>query len=173
MAFKGRGRSVNRGELAEVFGVSLPTITAWVRKGCPFIKRGGRAKPWEFNTSDVSEWLRDEARAESEPDEALDENQLKLRKMAADAAHAELDLAVARRKVAPIDEFERARAMENAVIRANVMNVPSRVVSQLIGETSEARFKEVLSGELVQALETAADADVELDDEEGDDSGDG
>lgn len=173
MAFKGKGKAVNRGELAEVFGASLNTVTGWVRSGCPFVQRGSQGKPWKFNTRDVSEWLRDEARAESEADGPLDENQLKLRKMAADAAHAELDLAVARRKVAPIDEFERARAMENAVIRANVMNVPSRVVSQLIGETSEARFKEVLSGELVQALETAADADVELDDEEGDDSGDG
>jgi phage terminase Nu1 subunit (DNA packaging protein) len=73
--------------------------------------------------------------------------------------------------VAPIDEFERARALENATVRANVMNVPSRAVSQLIGETDEARFKEVLAAELIQALESAAATDIELDDEEGDDGG--
>lgn len=173
MAFKGRGRSVNRSELAEVFGVSLPTITSWVRKGCPFINRGSKAKPWEFNTRDVSEWLRDEARAEAEGDGPLDEFELKLRKLAAETSQAELDLATARRQVAPIDEFERARALENATVRANVMNVPSRVVSQLIGETNEGRFKEVLSAELVQALESAAEADIELEEEEGTDDGDG
>lgn len=56
--------------------------------------------------------------------------------------------------------------MQSAVIRANIMNVPSRVVSQLIGETDESRFKDVLSAELMQALEAAADADIDLDPDE-------
>ncbi len=61
--------------------------------------------------------------------------------------------------------------MENATIRANVMNVPSRVVSQLIGETDEGRFKELLREELIQALETASESEVDLEGE-GDDDGD-
>ncbi|KAA0014420.1 terminase small subunit [Billgrantia pellis] len=170
MAFKGKGRAVNREELAEVFGVSLNTVSTWVRNGCPFDQRGRQGKPWQFNTRDVSEWLRDQARIEAESDAPLDEFALKLRKLAAETAQAELDLAVARKQVAPIDEFERARALENATVRANVMNVPSRVVSQLIGETDEGRFKEVLSAELVQALESAADAEIELEEEDEDDA---
>lgn len=170
MAFKGKGRAVNREELAEVFGVSLNTVTSWIRGGCPFEQKGRQGKPWRFNTRDVSEWLRDQARLEAEGTAPLDEFELKMRKLAAETSQAELDLATARRLVAPIDEFERARALENATVRANVMNVPSRVVSQLIGETDEARFKEVLAAELVQALESAAESDIELDDEEvGDD----
>lgn len=170
MAFKGKGREVNREELAETFGVSLNTVTSWIRNGCPFAQRGKQGKPWRFNTRDVSEWLREQARIEATGDAPLDEFELKLRKLAAETAQVELDLAVARKQVAPIHEFERARALENATVRANVMNVPGRVVSQLIGETSEARFKDVLRAELVQALESAADADIELD-EEGDDDG--
>lgn len=172
MAFKGKGRAVNREELAEVFGVSLNTVTSWVRRGCPFDQRGKQGRPWRFNTRDVSEWLRDEARAEAESDAPMDEFELKLRKLAAETSQAELDLAVARRQVAPIDEFERARALENATVRANVMNVPSRVVSQLIGETDEARFKEVLRAELIQSLEAAAEADIELEEEEAADGDD-
>lgn len=168
MAFKGKGREVNREELAETFGVSLNTVSSWIRNGCPFEQRGRQGKPWKFNTRDVSEWLREQARLEASGDGPLDEFELKLRKLAAETSQAELDLAVARKQVAPIDEFERARALENATVRANVMNVPGRVVSQLIGETSEARFKEVLQAELVQALESAADADIELDDEDDD-----
>lgn len=168
MAFKGKGRAVNREELAEVFGVSLNTVSTWIRNGCPFDQRGRQGKPWKFNTRDVSEWLRDQAREEAASDKPADEYSLKLRKLAAETAQAELDLAEARRQVAPIEEFERARALENAEVRAGVMNVPSRVVSQLIGETDEGRFKEVLRAELIQALEAAAEAEVELeeDDEE-------
>lgn len=170
MAFKGKGREVNRDELAETFGVSLNTVSSWVRNGCPFEQRGRQGKPWRFNTSDVSEWLREQARLEAAGQAPLDEYELKLRKLAAETAQAELDLATARKQVAPIDEFERARALENATVRANVMNVPSRVVSQLIGETDEARFKAVLSAELIQALEAAAESDIELEEEEIDGS---
>lgn len=166
MAFKGKGRHVNREELAEIFGVSLNTITAWLRNGCPYQEKGRQGKPWRFNTRDVAEWQREQAQIEASGDGPLDEQELKLRKLAAEATQAELDLARDRRQVAPISEFERARAMENATIRANVMNVPGRVVTQLIGETDEARFKEVLAAELVQALESAAESDVDLELEE-------
>lgn len=166
MAFKGKGRKVNREELAEIFGVSLNTVTSWIRNGCPYEEKGRQGKPWKFNTRDVAEWNREQAQLEATGDGPMDETELKLRKMAAEAALNELELAKQRKLVAPIDEFERARAMENATIRANIMNVPSRVVTQLIGETSEGRFKEVLSAELIQALESAADSDVELEPEE-------
>lgn len=166
MAFKGKGRLVNREELAEIFGVSLNTVTSWIRNGCPYEEKGRQGKPWKFNTRDVAEWNREQAQLEATGDGPMDEYELKLRKLAAEAAQAELDLARDRKLVAPIDEFERARAMENAIIRANIMNVPGRVVTQLIGETSEARFKEVLSAELIQALESAADSDVDLEPEE-------
>lgn len=171
MAFKGKGREVNREELAETFGVSLNTVSSWIRKGCPFEQRGRQGKPWRFNTRDVSEWLREQARLEAAGDAPMDEFELKLRKLAAETAQAELDLATARQQVAPIDEFERARALENATVCANVMNVPSRVVSQLIGETDEGRFKEVLRTELIQALEAAAETDIELEEEEAGDDG--
>ncbi|MGQ7247212.1 helix-turn-helix domain-containing protein [Halomonas sp. V046] len=172
MAFKGKGREVNREELAETFGVSLNTISSWVRNGCPFDQKGRQGKPWKFNTRDVSEWLRDQARMEAAGEAPLDEYDLKLRKLAAETAQAELELAAARKQVAPIEEFERARALENATVRANVMNVPSRVVSQLIGETDEGRFKQILAAELIQALEAAADADIELGEGDDDDSAD-
>lgn len=166
MAFKGKGREVNREELAEIFGVSLNTVSSWVRNGCPFEEKGRQGKPWKFNTRDVAEWNREQAQIEATGEGPMDEMELKLRKLAAEAALNELELAKQRKLVAPIDEFERARAMENATLRTNIMNVPSRVVSQLIGETSEARFKEVLAAELIQALESAAESDIELDEED-------
>ena len=170
MAYTGKGKVVNREELAEIEGVSLNTVTTWIRQGCPYLQKGRQGKPWKFNTMDVGEWRIQKAREDATGDQPMDEQELKLRKLAAETNKAELDLAEARQRVAPIEEFERARSMENATIRANVMNVPSRVVSQLIGETDEGRFKELLRTELIQALETAAEADIDLeaDDDDGD-----
>lgn len=47
---------VNRAELATIFEVSLPTVDAWVRKGCPVVERGGRGRDWQFYCPDVFNW---------------------------------------------------------------------------------------------------------------------
>jgi phage terminase Nu1 subunit (DNA packaging protein) len=41
---------VNRTELAEVLGVSMPTITAWLGEGMPYVEGGGKGKPFVFDT---------------------------------------------------------------------------------------------------------------------------
>ncbi len=47
---------VNRAELASIFDISLPTVDAWVRKGCPVVERGGRGREWQFFVPDVFNW---------------------------------------------------------------------------------------------------------------------
>jgi phage terminase Nu1 subunit (DNA packaging protein) len=168
MAYTGKGKVVNREELAEIEGVSLNTITRWIRQGCPYLQKGRQGRPWKFNTMEVREWSIQKAREDATGSKPMNEQELKLRKLSAETNRAELDLAEARQQVAPIEEFERARALENATIRANVMNVSSRVVPQLIGETDESRFKELLRAELIQALETAAEAEIDLEDDDDD-----
>ena len=167
-----KGQVVTRAGLADVFGVSLPTIDSWVRAGCTYIQRGGRGKEWQFNTADVAQWLRDKARDEGRGTAQASEEELKLRKLAAEAEKAELELAKAKGEVAPVREFERATAALMAVIRQNVMQVPGRAVMQLIGCSDETEFKTKLRAELVLALETAAEDDQLLDDDEEQDGDD-
>ncbi|MFH0302903.1 terminase small subunit [Bradyrhizobium sp. 31Argb] len=52
------GKVVNRQELADIFGYSLPTISAWVENGMPVKSHGGRGKQFEFDTEDVLKWLK-------------------------------------------------------------------------------------------------------------------
>ena len=156
-----KGKQVTRQALADVFGVSLPTIDAWVRKGCPFVEKGGRGQEWQFNTAQVSKWLRDRDVEEATGDIPDDMDELKLRKQKAETELAELELAEKKGEVALIAEFERAQAMVFAAIRANIMNVPQRAVLQLLGETDERAFKEKLKAELVLALETSAEEELE------------
>lgn len=160
MASKGKGQTLNRGDVAAFFGVTPPTVDGWVRAGCP-VKKGQRGVASEFNSAQVAAFLREKAREEGSGTSLADEAELKRRKLAAEAERAELELARAKGAVAPVREFERATAMLMAAIRSNVMNVPSRAVLQLLGETNEITFKSKLRAELVLALETAAEADMD------------
>lgn len=164
-----KGQIVNRAELSALFGVSLPTVDAWVRGGCPGVKRGvGKGGGWSFNTADVSKWLQERAAADATGDDVKDEASLKRRRMAVTLKADELDLAKQMGLVAPIAEFERVQAKLFAMIRQNVMTVPARVAMSLVGEKSEARIKQVLAAELASALNRVAETEVDLDDE-GDD----
>ncbi|QOE32734.1 terminase small subunit [Achromobacter phage Mano] len=162
-----KGQIVNRTGLSDVFGVSLPTVDAWVRQGCPYVKRGtGRGQQWEFSTADVAKWLQERAAINAGGDDQADENELKKRKLRAETLKAELELAKASGEVAPVREFERAQAAAMAAIRANMRNVPGRAVLQLLGCTDETVFKQKLMAEIDLALVTAAEADLEPEDED-------
>ena len=66
MADSGKaGRTVNRAELATLCGVSLPTIDAWLRKGCPIVKAGSKGRAAEFESAAVIRWIRDSAVADA------------------------------------------------------------------------------------------------------------
>ena len=167
MASKGKGQTLNRGEVAAFFGVTPPTVDGWVRAGCP-VKKGQRGVASEFNSADVAAFLREKARQEGSGTSLADETELKRRKLAAEAERAELELSKEKGEVAPVREFERAQAAAMAAIRANMRNVPGRAVLRLLGCTDELEFKNTLMDEIDLALVTAAEADLDLGDDEDD-----
>lgn len=167
------GVKLNRAELAKHMGVSVVTIDAWRDDGMPVDVRGDRGVAWQFDLAEVIKWRIDRAKDAAQSDAPDDLQQIEKRTAAAKMLKAELELAQARGDVAPIREFERAQAKAFAEVRANVMNVPQRVVIQLLGETNETRFKQVLRDELTLALQAAAEAELTLADEaEGSDGQD-
>jgi phage terminase Nu1 subunit (DNA packaging protein) len=164
---KGRGQKVNKAGLAGVFGVSLVTIEAWIRNGCPVEEKGaGKGKPWVFDTASVAEWRERLVKEEAGGEGVQDEAALNRRKLLAQTLSAELALANEKGLVAPIDEFERAWARIFARIRQNVLAVPQRVSATLVGERSEQRIKEVLRAELVTALTQSTKNDASDEGEE-------
>ena len=46
----------NKAELAEFFQVSAPTVDDWVRRDCPFVKRGKSGVDWVFDFRAVRSW---------------------------------------------------------------------------------------------------------------------
>lgn len=161
---------VNRQELSQAMGISLPTVDRWIRDGCPVKQRGTKGVAWEFNLPDVVNWWGERQRQAAAGDAPTDIEDAKRRKIAAEASLAELELAKAKGEVAPIRDFERTWSAMMASIQQNVMNVPQRVVVQLLGETNETVFKQKLRAELTLALEQAATADLDVPDDADDDA---
>lgn len=166
---KPNGKIVSRTDLADVFGVSMPTVDTWVRQGCPVVKRGSKGISWEFATADVAEWLRERATKElaGEDGDGLTDAQIERRTKMAKMIVAELEVAEAKRQVALVEEFQRAQSMFAAAVQSAVMRVPQRVVLRLIGETDEHKFKQVLREELTDALRQASEAEIDLPEEAG------
>lgn len=156
----GKGKLVNKAELADIFGVAMPTIDDWVRRGCPAVERGGKGRAWTLNTSDVRQWRDDDIRRNTAGDADTTIDELKRRKLAAETVAAELELAVAKSEVAPLDQMERGIAKAFEEVKASLRNVPSRAARMIVGETDETRIRTVLLAEIDQALEALADADL-------------
>lgn len=86
----------------------------------------------------------------------------RVRKTRAEATMAELELAKATGEVCSIREAEDAMDMLIGLVRTNMLQIPTRVASMLIGETSESKFKDVLRQEIIQVLTDAAEAPLNI-----------
>ena len=171
---KGTGQKVNRKQLADVFGISLPTVDAWVRSGCPFDQEGGRGKEWIFDTADVMRWREQLARDDAGGQDVQDDNAIARRKKAAEARLAELDLLERMGAVADVGVMERVWSRILAELQSNLRGAfVTRCESQLLGETDGRTFKRILLAEVDSSLEVLADMDLsepDEDDGEGDDN---
>jgi phage terminase Nu1 subunit (DNA packaging protein) len=163
MARKYRGQTMGKREIAEIFGVAETTVNHWMRRGCPVMQRGGKGVAWQINTADVAEWLKRRAVEDIAGDTLADESELKRRKLAAETAKSELELAKVKGEVVPLKQLERALSNVFAEVKTNTRNVPSRVATSLIGETNEIRIKQVILDEIDLSLAALEEFDVSED----------
>jgi phage terminase Nu1 subunit (DNA packaging protein) len=161
---------VNRAQLADIFGISLPTVDAWKRAGCPVLQHGAKGVAMQFDTAAVTKWRQQVILADATGDKQQDADEIDRRTKRAKMRQAELDLAKEMGLVAPIRDFERVQAARAAVVRQNIMNVPARAVLQLLGCTDESTFKQVLRKELTLALEQSANAALDLPEDDAEDA---
>lgn len=155
-----KGRIVGRQEIADLFGVSGPTVDSWMRNGAPYLVQGSKGISWEINTAEISEWLVnravDEATGKTQADEATIDRRMKAAKM----QRQELALEKEKQLVAPIDEMSQALSVVFAEMRAALRIIPGRVYSALVGETDESRFKTVIQSEIDNALKNLSSEKV-------------
>jgi phage terminase Nu1 subunit (DNA packaging protein) len=153
---------VNRSDLAELLGCSLPTITSKVQRGMPYLQRGQRGKEWMFDTADVISWEKDQAIINTIGDvKGVSEDEMKRRKLAAETTILEIDAAKKRGEVAPLHEMEMAWRDAVLEFKARIRLLPSRVAGQLVGLENETEIKAVLLDEVDQSLTVLSELDAD------------
>lgn len=160
MPIIGTGKNVSQLELASLFGVSVVTVRAWQRKGLPVLEKGGRGKPSIYNTAAVARWREEQAALAASGDtSAMDMDEARRRKTAAEAALAEMDLAIRRGEYVLIEEVGAAVEAEYATIRANFSSMPGDISGDL-EHLRASEIEELLANKVSEILnELSADGE--------------
>jgi phage terminase Nu1 subunit (DNA packaging protein) len=144
------GKRVNRNELAEIFDVSLPTVSAWLRAGMPVLEQGRKGREYAFDTGEVRKWLEDRAVSATQGDMSkLSLEEIRKRYETARAAREELELAKAKREVVPIDEVSKIVGAEFSRCKTRLLAIPTKVRPTVEEWTGNPEA----TAEIVQAIE--------------------
>lgn len=131
---------VNREQLADILGVSKPTVSNWLDDGLPYAQQGAKGREWIFDTKEVIAWYAEckhkarDGRANPKDNpyaqpgdlgETLDGAQL--RKEAALADKHELAAAREAGMLVPIDEVEAIVVEEHARVKTRLLAIPNEL----------------------------------------------
>jgi len=159
MASRGEGQRVNQADLAAIFGVSTVSVRAWERKGCPVDEKGSKGRSSFYNTAAVARWREEQAALAATGDtNAMDMDEARRRKVAAEAALAEMELATKRGEYVLVEEVGQIVEAEYSTIRANFLSMPGDIASDL-EHMQSAEIEELLATKVSEILnELAADS---------------
>ena len=172
------GRIVNRADLASLCGVSLPTIDAWVRKGCPIGKAGSKGRAAEFDSAAVIRWIRDSAIADAvggveDDDGKVSREEADRRRAVANAISAEVAADEDLKSVMSRFDGETILSDFCQALRSALSNTGAKIANRTAAMTRPAEIRDFCQGEINKAF-GAAEADLrerwagELDEDEGD-----
>lgn len=141
---------LNRSEISAAFGVSMPTIDEWRKKGCPCHQSG---KKWVFTVHKVSDWLR--ARdIESSGTLDLGQERAKLTKLQAEKTTIELEQT--RGNLIPFELVVETWQGHIANARAKLLGLPPKVASQVLSMESYVEVEHVIRGIIYETLDELA-----------------
>ena len=156
-----KGRCLNRAELADFFGVAKTTVDDWIRRGCPALEKSkGKGSSWRFSSAQVSSWLLDEARESGIRDTAaIDFDEAKRRKTAADAALAELSLKERRGELVDAEEIRQVGQEAFLLVRQGLESIPQQLAPRFAVMTDPKRIEKLLRDAISERLHALSDFD--------------
>jgi phage terminase Nu1 subunit (DNA packaging protein) len=168
MASRGEGQLVNQADLAAIFGVSVVTVRAWERKGCPVERKATRGKASAYNTAAVARWREEQAALAASGDlSAMDMEEAKRRKIAAEAALAEMELSLKRGELVAVEVVGSIVEEEYATVRANFMAMPGEISTDL-EHLQATEIEELLTSKVTEILNAlSADGQYAVEDADG------
>ena len=141
---------MNKAQLAETLGVSIEAINAWIRRGCPYKRRGRNGAAWEFDLQAVLRWRADrQAEKASHTPSRLWVDRLEKAK----ALQAEVELGIAMGRLVDSKRVEDGAFRLGRRVRDALLSVPDRVAPLLAAEMDVRKIDALLRRELTLALE--------------------
>jgi phage terminase Nu1 subunit (DNA packaging protein) len=131
-----KGKIVGKAELAKRTGRAVPTVDSWIRRGLPFVSKGGPGKKWEIDTAAAIEWIVQHRatgfRSGPQPavkigetsDDDLDLTEERARLAKEQADRIALENAERRGGLIPVDDVVELWAKRIAAARAQLRGVP-------------------------------------------------
>ncbi|SMC42862.1 Phage DNA packaging protein Nu1 [Fulvimarina manganoxydans] len=163
--------TVSQIALAELLDVTPKTVRAWERQGCPVeVKSRKRGQPSEYLVADVVRWREQQAALAASGDlSAMDMDEAKRRKLAAEAAMAEIVLDKERGEIAEIATIMGVVGKGLESCRARLLGISSKIAPILAMETDATTAKEIVDDAIHEALnEISGPAFAFADEAEGD-----
>lgn len=146
------GRLVTQGELAAIYGITTKTLREWEARGLPVIERGAKGKTASYNTAAVIRWREAQLlMSASGGAAAADTADAKRRRIMANAAMDEMNLAVRRGELVSIEEVGVAVEAEYSLVRSNFMALPGDVAAELL-DRSIPDIQDILATKVSEIL---------------------
>lgn len=149
------GQTFSLSEASGLLGVHRNTLAGWLKQGCPYVARADRARgvEWELSLPDIVAWREARAVQAAIGDVALlSLDEAKKRKVAAEAALAELELARQRHEVVDITAVEKVVSDEYTACRARLLAIPHKVAPLLDAVTGLAERRDLIEQSITEAL---------------------
>jgi phage terminase Nu1 subunit (DNA packaging protein) len=118
-------RKANKAQAAEFFGVSLPTVDAWIRKGAPVRTEGARGVSWELDLHALAQW-RYGAGLEAQVQDP-DRMPPAERKAWYEAEKTKRNLDIDARLLVPRAELEHAVSVAFAAVTQDLLAIPDQL----------------------------------------------
>ena len=147
-------RVVSRADLAELLDLSLNAVDAMTRRGCPHERPAGPGKPFRFDVAKVVAWREQQAAARSEASagDLVSLNEARQRKLAAEAALAELALDKQRGDVVRVDTVVAIAGSEYSKVQRRFLRLPSKMAPKVVRAKTPAKVQHLLELEVREIL---------------------
>lgn len=147
---------VNRGHLAQIFGVNLTTVDDFVRQGMPYKQKASvkGKQPWEFETKYCIIWYATKDKAKAPEDDGDTLAQAKFRERSAVAGLREYELAEKQKEMVNVADVAAQVEEEYAVVKSRLRAIPGRLAQPLSVVSDPSSIERLIKIEVDSALES-------------------
>jgi terminase small subunit / prophage DNA-packing protein len=143
---------VNKTQLADIIGRTEEWITqAQKDQTFPVVERGRGRAGNKYETSDVIHWINRRA-VDNLVGDKIDIEEAKRRKIAAEAALAEVELAITQGKLIPADQIEKAWSEMIMACRSKLLSIPTKASPEVFAAENLTEVKVILKQSINEAI---------------------